>query len=515
MQDASPATYPTPSDAAERPLGVGLSERLSARTLLVGGVMTVVLALFIGAEQDPDFWWHIRIGQWMVEHGRLPSSDIFTFTATGHAWTDHEYLTEILMWLVYSSLGLTVLVVLFGLLTWGGFWFIYLQVRRQPFVFVGVGLAIAAIAGSPIWGPRAQMITFGLSCLELYWLRGYLSGRSRAITWFPLVMVAWANLHGGWVVGFVWLGVALAAELWSWAWDQDDPSHRMHVRRLATVAVLSAVAVAATPHLFSLYPYPFETQGSEAQQRLIVEWQSPNFHAVELRPFEAMIFLLVIGFALRRPSMYDLLLTLVALGLALQNVRNVALFIAAVTPVLINTYGSWWTEYARARDWKFSVPTRPAFAVITAVALLVIVGATSLRVANSISPARQQQIDSSDYPVGAADWLAAHPDVGTRMFNQYGYGGYLAYRFYGEPNRRVFIFGEAALMGDQLLNEYADVYYVRSDWKQVLGRYGVDYVVEVRGDPLPNLLATQPDWKLVYEDGTSVIYIRATPPSLR
>src|SRR5690348_49197 len=193
-----------------------LSERLSARTLLLGGVMVVILSLFISPEQDPDFWWHLRVGRWMVDNGRLPSNDLFTFTATNHVWTDHEYLTEILMWLTYSTFGLTVLVLLFGLVTWAGFWLIYLQVRSQPFVFIGVGLALAAIAGAPIWGPRAQMITFALSCLELYWLRGYVSGRSRAIVYFPLVMVAWANLHGGWVIGFVWLGAALVAELWGW-----------------------------------------------------------------------------------------------------------------------------------------------------------------------------------------------------------------------------------------------------------------------------------------------------------
>src|SRR2546421_11984981 len=336
MQGASPATYPTPSLAADR---LRLAERLSARTLLLGGVMTVILALFIGVQQDPDFWWHLKIGQWMVQHGQLPSTDIFTFTATGHSWTDHEYLTEILMWLTYSTLGLAALCIAFGLLTWAGFWLLFLQVRRQPFVFVGVGLTIAAIAGSPIWGPRAQMITFALTCLELYWLRTYLSGRSLAINFFPLVMIAWANLHGGWVIGFVWLGVAIAAELWSWAWDQDNPAHRMHVRRLAIIAIASGVAVAATPHFLSLYPYPFETQGSEAQQRLIVEWQSPNFHALELRPFEGMIFLVIAGFAIKRPSVYDLLLALVGIGLALQNVRNIALFVVAVTPVLINTYG--------------------------------------------------------------------------------------------------------------------------------------------------------------------------------
>jgi hypothetical protein len=490
-----------------------LSERLSARTLLIGSVLIVILALFIAPEQDPDFWWHLRVGQWMVDNGRLPSSDLFTYTVPSHVWTDHEYLTELLMWRVYSTLGLTALIVGFGLLTWLGFWFIYLQVRRQPFVLVGLGLAIGAIAGSPIWGPRAQMITFALSCLELYWLHGYLSGRSRALNFFPLVMILWANLHGGWVIGFVWLGVALVAELVMWAWDQENPAYRMHVRRLAVITAASGLAVAATPHFLSLYPYPFQTEGSVAQQKLIVEWFSPDFHQVFLRPFEAMVFLLIGGFALRRPSLYEFLLTAVALFLALQSVRNIALFVAATTPVLINTYGSWWKDLAAARKWTFSLPPRPLFAAITAVVLVAILSLTLLRVGNSIAPAQQQRLDASSYPVGAADWLASHPNVGTHMFNQYGWGGYLAYRLYPGKNRQVFIFGEAALMGDPLLNEYEDVVTFRSDWRQILDRYGVDYVVYNKGEALSNVLATQADWTLVYSDDVAVIYVRTASRS--
>ena len=471
--------------------------------------MIVTLSLFMAGEQDPDFWWHLRIGRWMVDHGKLPSTDIFTFTVPTHAWTDHEYLTEIVMWLVYRVAGSAGLSIAFGLLTWAGFWIIYRQVRRQPWVIVGVGLAIGAIAGSPIWGPRAQMITFFLSCLELYWLQGYLSGRSRAIQWFPLVMVLWANLHGGWVIGFAWLGVALVSELIGWAWDRENPAHRAHVRLLAIITVFSILAVAATPHGLSLYPYPFQTQGSVAQQKLIVEWFSPDFHQVYLRPFEAMVFLLIIGFALRRPSIYELLLTLLGLGLALQSVRNVVLFVAVATPVLINSYSAYWKELSKARGWKLGLPPRRVFAVVTAIVLVVIAGATALRIADSTSEAKQSSLDNSSYPIAAANWLAAHPEVGTRMYNQYGWGGYLAYRFYPDPNRRVFIFGEAALMGDALLNQYQDVQTLRTDWKQVLDQYQVDYVVYNRGEALANVLATQPEWTLAYQDSVAVIYIRA------
>ena len=484
---------------------------MSARTLLVAGVMIVILALFISGIQDPDFWWHLRIGRWMVDNGRLPSHDLFTFTVPGHVWTDHEYLTEVLMWLIYSATGALGLSVAFGLVTWSGFWLMYRRVRRQPFVIVGLGLALAAVAGAPIWGPRAQMITFALTCLELYWIDGYLSGRSRALYFFPLVMVLWANLHGGWVIGFAWLGAALLAELIGWVWNPSNPAHRAHVRFLAIVTGASLVAVLATPHGFSLYLYPLLTVGSVAQEKLIVEWFSPDFHQNFVRPFEAMVFVLIAGFALRRPRLYDFLLTAMALAFALQSVRNVVLFIAAATPVIINTYSEYWKELSTARGWKPALPPRNLFAAVTAIVLLVIIGATFLRIGVETSAAKQQSLDAASYPIGAADWLAAHPDVGTRMYDQYGWGGYLANRFYPETNRRVFIFGEAALMGDPLLNQYEDVQTLRTDWKAVLDQYQVDYIVYNRGEALANVLATQPEWTMVFQDSIAVIYVRAKP----
>lgn len=261
---AAPPAPATAAMSAPASRSLGLTSWFSTRTLLLGGVLVVITSLFTTAEQDPDFWWHIRIGEWMVQNGRLPSHDIFTFTVPDHVWTDHEYLTEILMWLVYSSAGLVGISLAFGAITWLGWWFIHRRSARAPFVIVGLGLALGAVAGNPIWGPRAQMITFALSCLELYWIDGYLRGRSRAIQWFPLVMVAWANLHGGWVIAFVWLGVAIAAELIGWAWNRDDASHLKHVRFLAIIFVGSAVAILATPNGASLILYPFNTVGSVA-----------------------------------------------------------------------------------------------------------------------------------------------------------------------------------------------------------------------------------------------------------
>ena len=125
-------------------------------------------------------------------------------------------------------------------------------------------------------------------------------------------MALWANLHGGWVIGFAWLGIAIASELGMWVLDRPIPRTGRTSKFLGIITAASAVAVLATPHGLSVYLYPFNTVGSVAQEKLIVEWFSPDFHQRYLLPFEAMILITIGGFALRRPSLYEFLLVVAA-----------------------------------------------------------------------------------------------------------------------------------------------------------------------------------------------------------
>jgi len=325
-------------------------------------------------------------------------------------------------------------------------------------------------------------------------------------------MVPWANLHGGFVIAFALLGIAVGAEVVDWVLARDDAErmpHRRRIRTLLTVTAVSLVAVLATPHGLNVYTNPVETLTSPAQRRLIVEWFSPDFHQLVLLPFLGMILLLFGGFALRRPTTYQLLLSLAALGLALESARNIAIFVAACTPILIVNWSETWEQFRTARGWNLSpVPATRLFAALTVFALLVITGAVGFLEATALS--HQGADTARDYPVGAADFLAAHPEIGTRMYNQYGWGGYLADRFYPDPNRRVFIFGEASVMGDSFLQQYQDVQTLRRDWQQLLDQYCVGYVVYNRHEALTNVLEALPDqWDCsVYRDSVAEICVR-------
>jgi hypothetical protein len=114
------------------------------------------------------------------------------------------------------------------------------------------------------------------------------------------------------------------------------------------------------------------------------------------------------------------------------------------------------------------------------------------------------------YPVCAARWLNQAPS-GLNVFNQYGEGGYLA-RTIVPHGDRIFIFGDAALMGDDLLNTYGEVETVRPSWDRILRDSHTDLVVFDQGTPLANVLAASPRWIEVYSDPFSVVYVPVDSP---
>ena len=264
------------------------------------------------------------------------------------------------------------------------------------------------------------------------------------------------------------------------------------------------------PNGLSASASPLQTLTSVAQRDLIAEWLSPNFHLPELRAFEVLLVLVVAWLVLGRPTLFDMVAILAAMVLALESVRHLAIFVATATPVLVASWSEVWRRLAARMSW--SPPAAPSrrwrSAATVAVLALVAVGVTA-RTADNLR--RQPALTTQSVPTGAADWLAAHPEVGTRMFNQYAWGGYLADRFYPIPNRRLFVFSEGVLMGDELLFRYRHVAAVSPGWREVLDQAGVDYVVFDSGSPLDEVLSIEPSWRLAYRDATAVIYVRSPP----
>lgn len=472
--------------------------------------MAATLPLIVRRVGDPDYWWHVRTGQWMVDNHAFARADLYTYTVQGSPWTDHEYLSQLLFYALDRIGGLVAVSVFFGAAVWAGFWIVLARIRERayaPFV-AGAALLLGAGAGFPVWGPRPQMFDFLFGAIELYWLERFLTGRSRAIWYLPALVVLWANLHGGFVFAFFFLALAIVAVLVRWAFDRDR-LHLRAVRTLSVIAALTVVAAMITPYGPALFLYVWKTQFSSQLSGFVREWQSPDFHALNMLPFGLMLLLVFAGFAWRRPQLHDVLFVTGSAVLAMRAWLFIPMFVVAATPVLV---WQWSEPWARLRTWLATTAVgRPRerigepLVMLAALALIAGVGAAGYTLGG------QAAATTANYPVAAADWLAAHPQVGTRMLNEYSWGGYLAYRFYPDASRRVFIYGESELMGDTLLAQYADINNLRPDWSALLDQYRVDYVVFPLDTPLVSALDASTEWHRVYSDSIAVIFTRSTP----
>ena len=450
--------------------------------------IAIFLTMLIAAIQpvtDPDFWWHLPTGNWILSYHAVPRHDLYTFTVSNHRWITHEWLSEVILAALYAVGRLPLVSLVFGAVTAAGFLLVYLAIdRRVNFVIAGLTLALGVAAANPIWGPRIQMITFALSALTYLWVKRFCEGRSRALYLLPLVMLVWVNLHGGFVLGYGIVGLALVVEAFRLVIRRPGAMALPRLRAMAVVLAASIAVAILNPNGWDIYLYPFQTGGSAEQQRLIVEWFSPNFQMSQMWAFEAMIFLIIAGLALsRRIEPRQLLLLLVGLGLALHSVRNLSFFMLVAVPALAD-----YAQQARERlslSWPRRVPkTTPltfAANVVMIVLVLAIVAVASL-------PSLLQRVDGKlvarDFPIKAADFLVQHPPPG-HMLNVYGWGGYLIFRLEGHtPPQPVFIFGDAALDGDQLLRDYDHLQSLGQDQTQLLERYQINWVIFHSNDPI-------------------------------
>jgi len=479
--------------------------RLSIRQLFLALLFLGLLILTTRPIADPDFWWHLRAGEWMVANHSIPHSDPFSFTVAGKTWVAHEWLSELFIYLLYRLGSYALLTITFAFIITAAFLLTYLRCPNESRPYVaGFVLLLGAVATGPTWGVRPQMISLLLTALFLYLLdRHRKTPRLRYILALPAISLIWVNLHGSFPLGFAVIAVYIMGEAIDTVVGITihkipiEVSAFKNVFLLAGVLALCVLTVLANPNSFRLYPYPFETLNSPSMQQFIQEWASPDFHQFEWQPL-AWIFLLIIGTGLlgRKSTSITNILLVVAFGYAaLRSMRNIPLFALVAVPVLAEQIGS----LVRIKP---QIQTRSRWFIwLSAAVFLFGILAAGLRFITVIQS--QSKTTQETFPAGAADWILANRPSGN-LYNTYGWGGYLIWRLY--PEYRVYIDGRADVYGDKFIFEYLQIYRAQSDWEKTFSSQGVRLVVVEPGSGLALELRRAPGWAVAYEDQLSVVF---------
>jgi hypothetical protein len=268
-----------------------VSQFFTLRRTFAFVVFVCIFAFSARTATDPDLWWHLSTGKLIVETGKVPRTDPFSYSRKGQLWVAHEWLTDVLIYEVYRFAHWAGLIVLLSGITTLAFLFLYLRCVGKPYWAATLTL-LGVFASSPVMGVRPQMLSLFLASL-LLWLLDGSRGNPRRLWWIPPIFVLWVNLHAGYAVGIAILMVFATTSVGASSTHANSASGRW---RLIAVLIASLVAVLLNPHGARMYSYPFEVLQSTSMQNQIAEWFSPNFH--QLAYFPLMLLLLAVALVL-------------------------------------------------------------------------------------------------------------------------------------------------------------------------------------------------------------------------
>ena len=498
--------------------------------------------LFVGAASasltaaaDGDVWWHLAAGREMVARGGFLMTDPFSSGAAGRPWIDVHWLFQLVAHAIHAELGLAGLVWCKCLIVGSGAVVLLDAVRGERLAAwtrpLLVTLLVAAlVAARALLLVRPVIVT--LLCVALFFreLERFRVDRARGcIVRLTLVQLVWSNCQGLSALGPALVGAyATAAGLDAWLgaganWPFACEARSGAVRRF--LWLMLAVAACAAASLATPFGWRGVALSTALFQRIVPGQHNVYAQSVaenvppflferwsgELWHLEWAFVLLGLGLLAggRRLRLSHALLLLGFGGLALLANRNVLLFYWVAAPIAAMHLAG--AARRLARRVGMALSHRLGRRVVLGANVFALGGVLAV---SSVAAAREPSIaEPSPFrvPVESARRLAELPGEGA-LFSADHYGGYLIWQLY--PRFRPYIDTRLVLRSAFEFAEYLALADQPERFDEFQQKHGFRYVILPTAFPdrylaLIEHLYRSPDWKLVYTDGSEVLFARS------
>jgi len=473
-------------------------------------IVVFILALASGSQMlsiDSDLGRHLTIGNYILDNRIIPAHDLFSYTLANQPRPPYEWLSQILLALTNRFLGLDGVILFTALIIAITFTLVFqFANRRSGSPIIAFLITLLAIGASSIhWLPRPHVITFLFLVIWIENLEQLRDGnRSVKLPAFPVIMLFWANLHGGFVFGFL----AWFAYTAGWAWEKwRGKSNNQMGKKFLWIGMTSLITTIITPSFWHNWEAVLNNRSSFVLSRTI-ETMPPNLTTASVFPFTLLLALTVVLFFIKNniPSASHFFL-LVGLGvMSLLMARNIPLFALACIPILSEMTK---TSHLYVKTWaqieeRFSGFGKQSKWYIIPVVVTFLTGTFF---ANQHFNKHQSilQFNPQVFPVQALDWVIENPQKGN-MFNEFNWGGYILYRSW--PGQQVFLDSQSDFYGEGIMRDYEQLMTTQGNWMNLLKKYQIDWVIIPTNSSLATTLNKIQDWKTVYKDGTTIIIHR-------
>ena len=439
-------------------------------------------------------------------------------------WTSQDWASNVIVAAIYRlgdvgpmalSIGFSLLVVGAAVLLWRG---ISLRSPDTGWLSRLVWLTVGITVAGPVVGVRIQVVDLPLAAATMVVCWHFLAHRRPAILlWLPVLAVAWANMHAGWLLLFLLGGAVVVGEAVDRMFARHPDSRSLQWREigwLAGAGILALAAICVNPNGPDIYLYPVETASIAAHRDFLAEWSPPDLASLPGWLYVGFIVLGVmpaLALGWRRMRTADVL---VLLGLTVMA-GTAARFLLVAGPIgaaiIACTLPPFVERSAVGRVTGPIIrrmarpPRRPMLGAMNVVLAAVLVVTGSAITITRVSPPAQEAAIADHMPVGAVDWIVAN-NPGSKPFNTYSWGGYLGFR---RPDALVFIDGRSDIYGDEPIRAYAGAVSLRSDPNDLLQAYEIDHVLFNTDHPFADWLRGQPSWTVSYTDPLATVWVRS------
>jgi hypothetical protein len=480
----------------EHSLPVETSRPAALRALLLVLLYSLPILVTIRPVIDPDIWWHLREGQWIVEHRTVPVTDPFSSYGTGKPWIAYSWLFEVLVYGLHRSFGLLGLVlytaslaVLITRALHG------LMQRLQPDPAIACILTASGIlAMVPVLvHPRPWLLTILFFIVELYLIAMSRRGGGKwPLLFLPAVFVLWANINIQFVYGLFVLGVAAIEPLIERDGGEDRRTRQARFGRMVALLLVCSLATLVNPYGLRVYLPVFDAIRLTQPFLYLQELAAPRFRSI----FDWIMLAVTLGgvFVLgRQKNIQPFPALLLASGafLSFRAARDVW-FVVVAALMMLATYRSGDGRVVRRLSGPWLLGVAAAVATVA-------VADGSLKASRE----RIEAVVAETFPAAAAATVEQRGYSGP-IYNDYDWGGYLIWRL---PGLMVSMDGRNPLHGDARILRSVATWDGREGWDSDAELLGAGIVIGKRKSALVSLLRRDTRFDLVHEDGVAVVFI--------
>ena len=456
---------------------------------------------------DGDTAIHIATGNWILDHGKIPTADPFSFTQPGAPWIPYEWGTEVLFAQLNHMFGLKGIVFFCGIAI-AALIVVLLRTMMTAGADVLLSIVTALLASNALlihYHARPHLFTLLFLAITAAIITKDRLHHTRWIWLLPLLTAVWVNLHPGFTVLFAYLGVLVIGSLLEGA--------SASAKRYAWLTLACAAATLANPFGYKLHLDVFSYLHGNGTTEFIQEFQAPTFRT---QPQVFYMGFLLAGLALcglylsRRRFVEPLLL--IGTGYAsLTAIRHSTIFVVLAAPIIAAELSHYW------QSWVASQPRASAARILDGLSsekraafsrssVWIVAGLLAIFF---WSPQElwPTSFDKKMFPVELA---SRHPELATaRLFTPDQWADYLLYANY--PRQKVF-YDDRAFYGVKLYGEVNALLSAQPGSPATLDRYQITSVLIQSKSPLSALLRESPAWQVIDQDSTAELFSYVGPP---